>query len=64
MEHAADQQHPIGVYLKIWALLFVLSAPLRHTISSIGGRLSYLALPIAQMFAQALLRSWLSFVRF
>ena len=26
MEHAADQQHPIGVYLKIWALLFVLSA--------------------------------------
>jgi cytochrome c oxidase subunit 4 len=26
MEHTEDQQHPIGVYLKIWALLFVLSA--------------------------------------
>jgi len=24
--HAEGQQHPIGVYLKIWALLFVLSA--------------------------------------
>ena len=23
--HAEGQQHPIGVYLKIWALLFVLS---------------------------------------
>src|SRR5688572_26492331 len=26
MAHAQGQQHPIGVYLKIWALLFVLSA--------------------------------------
>ena len=24
--HAQGQQHPIGIYLKIWALLFVLSA--------------------------------------
>ncbi len=24
--HAEGQQHPIGIYLKIWALLFVLSA--------------------------------------
>ena len=24
--HAEGQQHPIGVYLKIWGLLFVLSA--------------------------------------
>ena len=26
MAHAQGQQHPIGVYLKIWGLLFVLSA--------------------------------------
>ncbi len=26
MEQASGQQHPIGLYLKIWALLFVLSA--------------------------------------
>jgi len=26
MEHAEGQQHPIGIYLKIWGLLFVLSA--------------------------------------
>ena len=26
MEHSDDQQHPIGVYLKVWILLFVLSA--------------------------------------
>ncbi len=26
MAHAQGQQHPIGIYLKIWALLFVLSA--------------------------------------
>ena len=26
MAHAEGQQHPIGVYLKIWALLFVFSA--------------------------------------
>ena len=26
MAHAEGQQHPIGIYLKIWALLFVLSA--------------------------------------
>ena len=26
MAHAEGQQHPIGVYLKIWGLLFVLSA--------------------------------------
>ena len=26
MAHAQGQQHPISVYLKIWALLFVLSA--------------------------------------
>jgi cytochrome c oxidase subunit IV len=25
MDHASGQQHPIGLYLKIWALLFVLS---------------------------------------
>lgn len=25
MEHAQGQQHPIGLYLKIWGLLFVLS---------------------------------------
>ena len=25
MAHTQGQQHPIGVYLKIWALLFVLS---------------------------------------
>jgi caa(3)-type oxidase subunit IV len=24
--HAEGQQHPIGIYLKVWALLFVLSA--------------------------------------
>jgi len=24
-QHAEGQQHPIGIYLKIWALLFVLS---------------------------------------
>ncbi|MEH6589835.1 MAG: cytochrome C oxidase subunit IV family protein [Halioglobus sp.] len=24
-DHTADEQHPIGVYLKIWLLLFVLS---------------------------------------
>ncbi len=24
-DHANDQQHPIGVYLKVWILLFVLS---------------------------------------
>ena len=24
--HAQEQQHPIGIYLKIWGLLFVLSA--------------------------------------
>ncbi len=26
MEHAAGQQHPIGTYLKVWGILFVLSA--------------------------------------
>lgn len=26
MEHAVGQQHPIGTYLKVWGLLFVLSA--------------------------------------
>ena len=26
MSETAGQQHPIGIYLKIWALLFVLSA--------------------------------------
>ena len=26
MSEAAGQQHPIGIYLKIWLLLFVLSA--------------------------------------
>ena len=26
MAHAEGQQHPIGVYLQIWALLFILSA--------------------------------------
>ena len=26
MEHAEGQRHPIGTYLKIWGLLFVLSA--------------------------------------
>lgn len=25
-EHASGQQHPLGLYLKIWLLLFVLSA--------------------------------------
>jgi caa(3)-type oxidase subunit IV len=25
MDHADSQQHPIGVYLKVWILLFVLS---------------------------------------
>ena len=25
-EHAGSQQHPIGVYLKVWGMLFVLSA--------------------------------------
>ncbi|MFS2006659.1 cytochrome C oxidase subunit IV family protein [Duganella sp. CT11-25] len=25
MEHASGQQHPIGLYLKVWLLLFVLS---------------------------------------
>lgn len=25
MNHASGQQHPIGLYLKIWGLLFVLS---------------------------------------
>ena len=25
MEHAEGQRHPIGIYLKIWGLLFVLS---------------------------------------
>lgn len=25
MENIGEQQHPIGVYLKVWALLFVLS---------------------------------------
>ena len=25
MAHAQGQQHPIGIYLKIWALLFILS---------------------------------------
>lgn len=25
MSESADQQHPIGIYLKIWLLLFVLS---------------------------------------
>ncbi len=25
MNHASGQQHPIGVYLKVWGLLFVLS---------------------------------------
>ncbi|NMG01040.1 cytochrome C oxidase subunit IV family protein [Aromatoleum toluolicum] len=25
MDHASRQQHPIGLYLKVWALLFVLS---------------------------------------
>ena len=25
MAHAQGQQHPIGVYLKIWGLLFILS---------------------------------------
>ena len=24
--HATGQQHPVGLYLKVWALLFVLSA--------------------------------------
>ena len=26
MDHASTQQHPISLYLKVWALLFVLSA--------------------------------------
>lgn len=25
MDHAKGQQHPIGIYLKVWGLLFVLS---------------------------------------
>lgn len=25
MEHTSGQQHPIGLYLKVWGLLFVLS---------------------------------------
>ncbi|MEE9425575.1 MAG: cytochrome C oxidase subunit IV family protein [Methylococcales bacterium] len=25
MEHAEGQQHPIGLYLKVWLLLFILS---------------------------------------
>ena len=25
MEHAEGQQHPLGIYLKIWGLLFILS---------------------------------------
>lgn len=25
MEHASGQQHPVGLYLKVWGLLFVLS---------------------------------------
>jgi len=25
MSHTSDQQHPIGVYVKVWILLFVLS---------------------------------------
>src|SRR6478736_4846810 len=25
MQHIEEQQHPIGIYLKVWALLFVLS---------------------------------------
>ncbi|WP_051710405.1 cytochrome C oxidase subunit IV family protein [Andreprevotia chitinilytica] len=25
MQHESGQQHPVGLYLKIWALLFVLS---------------------------------------
>ena len=25
MTHASEQQHPIGVYVKVWILLFVLS---------------------------------------
>ena len=25
MEHAQSQQHPIGVYIKVWVLLFILS---------------------------------------
>lgn len=25
MDHASGQQHPIGLYLKVWGLLFVLS---------------------------------------
>ncbi|HXH01876.1 MAG TPA: cytochrome C oxidase subunit IV family protein [Candidatus Competibacteraceae bacterium] len=25
MEHSSGQQHPIGLYLKVWGLLFVLS---------------------------------------
>ena len=25
MDHAEGQQHPIGIYLKVWGLLFVLS---------------------------------------
>jgi cytochrome c oxidase subunit 4 len=24
-DHTADEQHPIGIYLKIWLLLFILS---------------------------------------
>lgn len=26
MEHAVGQQHPIGIYFKVWGLLFVLSS--------------------------------------
>ena len=26
MESATTQQHPISLYLKVWALLFILSA--------------------------------------
>ncbi|PWC52414.1 cytochrome C oxidase subunit IV family protein [Azospirillum sp. TSO22-1] len=25
MEHAVGQQHPVGTYLKVWGLLFILS---------------------------------------
>jgi caa(3)-type oxidase subunit IV len=26
MQHIEEQRHPVGIYLKVWALLFVLSA--------------------------------------
>lgn len=26
MEHSEEQQHPIGLYLKVWLLLFILSS--------------------------------------